>query len=116
MGASNQATILPLVPVQYWIDAEGTICNLAAYCKANGLNYHTVAFRVHKMGWSVEKALSDPVNAKNRIHEHNGEVGTLRYFSDRYDVKYNTLVSRMWNGMSLSTAIEYKRKKKGDVK
>ena len=47
--------------------------SLAEYCENNKLNYNTIHNRIYNCGWTIEKAVSEPVNIKHRRKERNHE-------------------------------------------
>lgn len=60
--ASNRRTC-------YKIEYNGQIVNLSDLCEKLGLNYKRVHNRIHKLGWSVEKAISTETYVKRRNKE-----------------------------------------------
>ena len=53
----------------YKIEYNGQTLNLTDLCKKLGLNYKRVHNRIHKLGWSVEKAISTETYVKRRNKE-----------------------------------------------
>ncbi len=50
----------------YSIQYNGQTKNLADWCNELGLEYKRTHNRIFKLGWSFEKAISEPVNVKKR--------------------------------------------------
>lgn len=52
------------------IPSNGQDICLTDYCKIKNLNYGTILHRINKLGWSIEKAVTTPINIKFR---HKGK-------------------------------------------
>jgi hypothetical protein len=48
------------------IEYNGKKQNLMQWCEELGLTYKRVHNRMHKLGWSFERAISEPVNVEKR--------------------------------------------------
>ena len=57
----------------YFIEYNGQIKNLTDWCKYFGLDYGVMHNRIHKLGWSFERAISEPVHIEKR-NKRNGRI------------------------------------------
>lgn len=48
------------------LDSEGNRITKQAQAKALGLNASTISFRIKNLGWSAERAMTEPPRTKNR--------------------------------------------------
>lgn len=52
-----------------YFEKDGQRKPLAKWCKELGVDYRLVYNRVHKMGWSFERAISEPVHKEHRTKQ-----------------------------------------------
>lgn len=62
--------------IAYWVEYRGEKDTLINFCRKLNLDYHPVYLRIKRRGWSVEKALSTPIEKDSQI-EYNGKIKTL---------------------------------------
>lgn len=60
----------------YWVEYKGEKDTLINFCRRLAMDYHAVYLRINRRGWSVDKALSTPIQNDSKI-EYNGKVLTL---------------------------------------
>ena len=77
-----------------WVEYQGRKVSLAEASELAGLPYKTVHLRIKK-GWSVERALSEPLKKLSDIHKLCREKG----------LNYHSVYNRLRSGWSLEDAI-----------
>ena len=77
-----------------WVEYQGRKVSLAEASELAGLPYKTVHLRIKK-GWSVERALSEPLRELSDIHKLCREKG----------LNYHSVYTRLRSGWSLEDAI-----------
>ena len=77
-----------------WVEYQGRKVSLAEASELAGLPYKTVHLRIKK-GWSVERALSEPLRELSAIHKLCREKG----------LNYHSVYNRLRSGWSLEDAI-----------
>lgn len=85
---------------------KGECVALSILAKEHGLSPATLAARVNAMGWSIEKALSEPVKDKTPpLHNVQGRMLTSSQIESEFGVKRLTFNARIRRGMSVMQAI-----------
>lgn len=56
------------------IEFRGEVHNLVEWCEILNLDYKRIHNRMHKLGWSFEKAIAVPVDAKKRNRKERKEI------------------------------------------
>lgn len=79
----------------FWVIYQGRKMSLAEAAELAGLPYKQVHYRIKKMGWTVEKALSKPLKRKSDLHIKCDELG----------LNYNTVYNRIRMGWSEEDAL-----------
>lgn len=79
-----------------WVEYKGEKDTLKGFCKKLDLDYHAVFLRIYRRHWSIEKALSTPIQKNHQI-EYNGQL-----------LEFNT-IARL-NGL-IPTTLKYQWKK-----
>lgn len=62
-----------------WVEYKGRKMSLAEAAEISGISYKLVHIRLKK-GWSLERALSEPIRSKSELHKKCDELG-LNYHS-----------------------------------
>lgn len=78
-----------------WVTYEGREMSLAEAAELAGIPYKQVHGRIKKYGWSVERALSEPIKRKSELHIKCDELG----------LNYHTVYNRIRMGWSEEDAI-----------
>lgn len=78
-----------------WVTYNGRKMSLAEAAELAGLPYKQVHGRIKKYGWSVEKALSTPIQKKSELHVKCDELG----------INYHTVYNRIRMGWNEEDAI-----------
>ena len=74
-----------------WVVYNGREMSLAEASEIAGLPYKAVHYRIKKLGWSVEKALSEPMKDSSL---------SLKRRCDELGLNYHSVYNRIYNGWS----------------
>lgn len=92
-------------------DFKGDSLSLAEIARICNIHDQTLRDRVKK-GMSIEEAVATEVRVPNRKYNHNGLELTLREWSEKLQINYNTLVTRIVTlKIPVSTALNMPAKK-----
>lgn len=78
-----------------WVTYNGRSMSLAEAAELAGLPYKQVHGRIKKYGWSVERALTTPIQKKSELHVKCDELG----------INYHTVYNRIRMGWNEEDAI-----------
>lgn len=56
----------------YSFEHNGKTQNLTSWCNELGLPYKNIHNRIHKLGWSFERAISEPIHIEKRNKNYGG--------------------------------------------
>lgn len=78
-----------------WVTYQGRKMSLAEAAEIAGLPYKQVHYRIKKRGWTVERALSEPMHRESELHKECRRRG----------INYHTVYGRIRAGWSEADAI-----------
>lgn len=94
------------------LELNGEVHNMADWGRITGFGKEAIRSRL-RMGWSVEDALTKPVNENIRAanchrksYTYKGFTGTLKALSKHLGLSYSMLQCRLFRGWDLEAAIE----------
>ena len=99
------------------IEYNGEELCLSEMAGKYNINIQTLYSRIFAHGWSVDLAISTPVdtargirvkNTDSMIYEYEGGSKHLKYWAKDYNIKTSTLYSRIKKGWSISRALTKK--------
>lgn len=79
----------------FWVTYNGERMSLAEAAELAGLPYKQVHYRIKRIGWPVEKALSEPMKRESELHKRCKELG----------LNYHTIYNRVRMGWSEEKAL-----------
>lgn len=80
----------------FWVTYMGREMSLAEAAELAGLPYKQVHYRIKKRGWSVERALFEPIHKESDLHKECRERG----------LNYHTVYNRIRMGWSKEDALK----------
>lgn len=84
-------------------DYNGVSKTLVAWCKELNLHYITINNRIYNLGWSFEKAITEPIQKSN--YTHNGKTQSLSEWCRELNLKYKKVHYLLSIGISFEEAI-----------
>lgn len=91
---------------------NGKIRSLAEWSKILDIPLATLSHRIYVFGWSIEKALSTPVEDQNPIKiTYNGDTLTAAQWANKLGVTAETIKWRLRKGKSISDIVTKKANK-----
>jgi hypothetical protein len=92
------------------IEFNGRSQSVAAWGRELGISRHVIEDRLRR-GWSVERALTEPLNAPNnpphtpRMIEHNGRSQSIAEWANEFGIEYINLLRRLNAGWPIERAL-----------
>ena len=96
--------LLGRLAVEKPIEWNGRSQSLASWAREIGLSDEALWARINKYGWSLERALTEPLNKEQRI-EANGESLTPHEWQKRNSIPARVIAKRIKNGWEPSRAV-----------
>lgn len=90
--------------VTLMIEVDGVILPMSVVAAKHGMSPATLAARI-KMGWSVERALTEKVADKKPVHDVNGRPMKASDIEREFGIPRQRLNMRLRKGMSVTEAI-----------
>ena len=93
-----------------WVEYQGETMSLAEAAERAGLKYKEVHYRIHKLGWTLEDALSIPIReGLSDLHKECIERGA------DYHTVYNRVVIRGWDKERAFTEPKHPRRTQAEM-
>ena len=73
---------------------DGETHSIPEWARILGVKRELLRDRIHRLGWSVDEALSTPPKPINNLIEYNGQSHTIKEWSEITKIPENTLRSR----------------------
>lgn len=88
-----------------WLKYKGRTQSIDDWPAETGITYHVLTQRIHRLKWSVRKALTTPVRQVDVLIEFRGRSKTLAQWAKVLKVSYISLWSRMRLGWSIERVL-----------
>ena len=88
---------------------NGEIGTVKYFAEKYGLDADLIRKRMNVQKMNFKEAIEKKIFKPNRTYEYKGRKLTLREISKLYNINYQTILSRLCQGMNINDVIEKKR-------
>ena len=84
---------------------NGENVTISELSRLSGISSNILGSRICKYGWSVERAINEPINHVKRDITFNGKTQSISKWAKELNIPYATLKQRFKNGWDTSRAL-----------